>query len=154
LFRVRKSLLIPCEVFLVLSVFDVQPDRVTRDVMLGHLLRDLQGLLLRHVIPPALMITETKHGRHRHLASQQKELVRIDLRRVTCKEEEFQCTTFTVPMRCPMRRVTEDVHKGIRGVCPQETRGDLVTLLACLQHRDRTIECVKVELVLEMISVE
>ena len=74
----RKRGMIPSEIFLVLSVLNIEPNCVTGNAVLSHKLIHFQGLFLGHVVPPALVVAKTEKGWHRHLACKEEEIVGLN----------------------------------------------------------------------------
>jgi len=71
-FRVRELLFVPGEVGLVVGVLDVEPDEVTRDLVILKLLTHLKHLRLTHVIPSALVVAQRWSRWHQRLARGEK----------------------------------------------------------------------------------
>mmetsp|Transcript_48915 Transcript_48915/g.157332 ORF Transcript_48915/g.157332 Transcript_48915/m.157332 type:complete len:741 (+) Transcript_48915:977-3199(+) len=137
--RRREARRVPCEVGLAVGVLDVKPNHVIREVVLVVVGIHTQGVLLGHVVPAALMFAQGPQRRHGRTARQRVELTRDLGGRGADEHGSVQDTGLRGPPSvrgasglalrkprgppCLALGVALELHEGLRGVDPQEGRG-------------------------------
>mmetsp|Transcript_21296 Transcript_21296/g.55374 ORF Transcript_21296/g.55374 Transcript_21296/m.55374 type:complete len:350 (+) Transcript_21296:1673-2722(+) len=95
---VGEESLVPREVALAISMLDIQPDDVSRNIMNVKVIIHIQYICFILVVPPALVIGSGEPWRHEGSSSHEGILVKHMLVRRSDKEQDIHLATLTYPV--------------------------------------------------------